>query len=170
MRGRGQFLAPTLVGWQSRAWSYGEREEVHIAWGRKWVLVCELYRASITSKWSIQTNSGRKKSSELEIKHENHQRVNVKEGWDKKSKLVVVVQLLRCIGLCDPIDCSPPGSSVYGISQAGILEWVAISFSRGYSWPSDRTCIFCIARLLRRKEEGRGKTRFKRWRDTNYYA
>ena len=64
----------------------------------------------------------------------NHKHVNVKEGGDKKSKLVVVVvQLLRCIGLCDPIDCSPPGSSVYGISQAGILEWVAISFSRGYS-------------------------------------
>ena len=64
----------------------------------------------------------------------NHQHVNVKEGGDNKSKLVVVVvQLLRCIGLCDPIDCSPPGSSVYGISQAGILEWVAISFSRGYS-------------------------------------
>ena len=38
-----------------------------------------------------------------------------------------------------------PGSSVYGISQAGILEWVAIFFSRGSSWPRDRTCIFCIA-------------------------
>ena len=36
---------------------------------------------------------------------------------------------------CDPIDCSPPGSSVHGISQARILEWVAISFSRGSSNP-----------------------------------
>ena len=36
---------------------------------------------------------------------------------------------------CDPIDCSPPGSSVRGISQARILEWVAISFSRGSSRP-----------------------------------
>ena len=41
-----------------------------------------------------------------------------------------------CLTLCDPIDCSPPGSSVHGISQARILEWVAISFSRGSSWPS----------------------------------
>ena len=40
-----------------------------------------------------------------------------------------------CLTLCDPTDCSPPGSSVHGISQAGILEWVAISFSRGSSWP-----------------------------------
>ena len=35
--------------------------------------------------------------------------------------------------LCDPVDCSPPGSSVHGIFQARILEWVAVSFSRGFS-------------------------------------
>ena len=35
-----------------------------------------------------------------------------------------------CPTLCDSVDCSPPGSSVYGILQGGILEWVAISFSR----------------------------------------
>ena len=37
------------------------------------------------------------------------------------------------------MDCSPPGSSVHGISQAGMLEWIAISFSRGSSWPRDQT-------------------------------
>ena len=42
-------------------------------------------------------------------------------------------------------DSSPPGSSVHGILQARILVWVAISFSRGSSWPRDRTCISCIA-------------------------
>ena len=36
-----------------------------------------------------------------------------------------------CPTLCDPMDCSPPGSSIHGIFQARILEWVAISFSRG---------------------------------------
>ena len=40
-----------------------------------------------------------------------------------------------CLTLCDPVDCSPPGSSINGILQARILEWVAISFSRGSSWP-----------------------------------
>ena len=39
------------------------------------------------------------------------------------------------------MDCSPPGSSVRGILQARILEWITISFSRGSSWPRDRTCI-----------------------------
>ena len=46
---------------------------------------------------------------------------------------------------CDPMDCNPPGSSVHDISQARILEWVAISFSRGSSQPRDLTCISCIA-------------------------
>jgi len=43
--------------------------------------------------------------------------------------------------LCDPMDCSPPGSSVHGVLQARILESVTISFSRGSSWPRDRTRI-----------------------------
>ena len=50
-----------------------------------------------------------------------------------------------CLTLCDPMDCIPPGSSVHGISQARILERVAISFSRGSSWPRDRNHISCIA-------------------------
>ena len=50
-----------------------------------------------------------------------------------------------CPTLCNPLDCSPPGSSVYGILQARILEWVAISFSRGSSQPRDRTQVSCIA-------------------------
>ena len=46
-----------------------------------------------------------------------------------------------CLTLCDPIDCSPPGSSIHGIFQARVLEWVAISFSRGSSKPRDRTRV-----------------------------
>ena len=47
--------------------------------------------------------------------------------------------------VCDPMDCSLPGSSVHGISQARILEWVAISFSRGFSWSRDQTQVPCTA-------------------------
>ena len=54
-------------------------------------------------------------------------------------------QLLQtCPTLCDPMDCSPP-SSVHRIAQARILEWVAISFSRGSSPPRDQTWVSCIA-------------------------
>ena len=50
-----------------------------------------------------------------------------------------------CPTLCNPMDCSPPGSPVHGILQARILEWVAISFSRGSSQPRDRTPVSYIA-------------------------
>ena len=56
-----------------------------------------------------------------------------------------------CHTLCDCMDCSPPGSSVHGIFQARILEWVAICFSRGSSQPRDQThisCISCIGRQI----------------------
>ena len=52
---------------------------------------------------------------------------------------------LSCLTLCDPMDYSPPGSSVHGILQARTLEWIAISFSRGSSSPRNRTGVSCIA-------------------------
>ena len=53
--------------------------------------------------------------------------------------------LQSCLSLCNPMDCSPPGSSVYGILQARILEWVAISSSGGSSWPKDWTRVSCVS-------------------------
>ena len=50
-----------------------------------------------------------------------------------------------CPTLCNHVNCSPPGSSVHGILQARILEWVAISFSRGSSQPGDQTQVSRIA-------------------------
>ena len=56
---------------------------------------------------------------------------------------VFVVWSLSCVWLfCNPMDYSPSGSSVHGISQARILEWVAISFSKGSSQPRDQTCVY----------------------------
>ena len=49
---------------------------------------------------------------------------------------------------CDSMDCNPPCSSVHRISQARILEQVAISYSRGSSKPRDRICVSCIADSL----------------------
>jgi len=61
----------------------------------------------------------------------------------------VCVQLLQlCPTLCDPIDCSSPGSSVRGILQASILEWVAIPSSRGPSPPREQTWVSCIGRQV----------------------
>ena len=71
-----------------------------------------------------------------------------------------------CLTLCDPVDCSLPGSSVHGIHQARVMEWVAISFSRGSSQPRDRTRVsltagrrFTIWATLHVIEYFHGKTR-----------
>ena len=54
---------------------------------------------------------------------------------------VTVSSLRSCLTRCDPLDCSPPGSSVHGILQARMLAWAAISFSRGSSRPRAQTCV-----------------------------
>ena len=63
-----------------------------------------------------------------------------------------------CLTLCDPMDCSLPGSSVHGIFQARILEWVAIAFSRGSSQPRAQTQVSHIAyRFLPAEPPGKSK-------------
>ena len=48
-----------------------------------------------------------------------------------------------CPTLSNPMDCSLPGASIHGIFQARVLEWVAMSFSRGSFQPRDQTCVSC---------------------------
>ena len=69
-------------------------------------------------------------------------KIQVNFPWRSEVKWNEVAQ--SCPALCDPMDCSPPGSSIHEILQARILEWVAISFSRGSSWPRDQTRVSCI--------------------------
>ena len=60
-------------------------------------------------------------------------------------ELSVITRILKsksevaqsCVTLCNPMDCSPPGSSVHGILRARVLEWGAIFYSRGHVWPRD---------------------------------
>ena len=55
------------------------------------------------------------------------------QGASNQSEVCLCLAAQSCLTLCDPMDCGPPASSIHGISQARILEWVAISFSRGSS-------------------------------------
>ena len=71
--------------------------------------------------------------------------------WGSKVKSPLCVCSVVSDSSVTLLDCSPPVSSVHGISQAGILEWVAIASSRGSSWPRDRSrtsCISCIGRQI----------------------
>ena len=62
--------------------------------------------------------------------------------------VTVVWSLIHARLFCDPMDYSLPVSSIHRISQARVLEWVAISFSRGSSQTRDQTCISCIGRRI----------------------
>ena len=67
---------------------------------------------------------------------------NPTHPWKWKVKVLVAQS---CPTLCNPMDCSLPSSSVHGILQAKILEWVSIPFSRGSSQPRDQTWVCCMA-------------------------
>ena len=68
--------------------------------------------------------------------------------WGAPGWLVGWLVAKLYLTLCDPMDCSPPGSSVHGTLQTRILEWVAIPFSWASSWPRDGTHVSCIDRWL----------------------
>ena len=81
---------------------------------------------------------------------------DLKSSHHKEKKKLYLCMVLLCwaqslqsgLALFDSMDCSPPGSSVHGIFQAKVLEWVAISFSRRSSRHRDQTrvsCVFCPA-------------------------
>ena len=94
--------------------------------------------------WGIFSES----SSQLFLSNSNGRPFSATLCFQKKSKELILHKCSvtkLCPTLCNPVDCSPPGSSVLGISQARILEWIAISFSRVSSWLKDRICISCIA-------------------------
>ena len=69
--------------------------------------------------------------------------------WFKSGSLYLIggtcvcaKSLWSCLTHCDPMDCRLPGSSLHGILQTRILEWVAVPSSKGSSWPRDQTCVF----------------------------
>ena len=75
----------------------------------------------------------------------NWRHLGLHDGERKESEVTQ-----SCPTPCDPMDCSPPGSSVHEIFQARVLEWGAISFSRGSSPPRDQTRISCVSCIVGR--------------------
>ena len=77
--------------------------------------------------------------------YSRHQNVRLKTELKAETNTILSVLMFSHVWLCDPLDCSPSGSSVHGIFQAGILEWVAISFSKGSPQPRDQTQVSCVS-------------------------
>ena len=129
-----------------------ENEEVpqmtlrFLAWATGWVR-CHSLRYPIHSMWRELTWFGaRIRSFNLYLLI-----LRCFETFKKLHQLNIYMWLYwysvtkSCLTLCDPTDYSLPSSSDHGISQTRILEWFAISFSRGSSWPKDWTHIFLLA-------------------------
>ena len=78
----------------------------------------------VTKSWTWMSNWRTYK-----VRWEGHLEMQNRSKKGSRGSMCSVTQ--SCLTLCDPMNCSPPASSVHGISQARLLEWVAISFSRG---------------------------------------
>ena len=76
---------------------------------------------------------------------------NLKTGHDGRIYTMVIIKsevAQSCLTLCEPMDCSPPGSSILGIFQARVLQWVAISFSRESSRPGIKPSVLHCRQML----------------------
>ena len=105
----------------------------------------------------LRESWGREYSLHFRDKRAETQKVNDASSDEKISGLLILCLLQKttvfcgglvaesCPALCNSRDCSSPGPSVHGIFQARPLEWVAISFSRGFPQPRDYTLVCCIA-------------------------
>ena len=80
---------------------------------------------------------------------------------------VCVQWLIWVLLFADSMDYSPPGSSVHGVLQARILEWIAISFSRESARPINQTCVYCIGTWILYHWTLRGAQKYIRWQKTN---
>ena len=115
-----------------------------------------LYLCGYLKTWLIPSTSLQYSKKELQVLYpqskaecEQHYKTNTNQIAYNSSEEETIFNesevAQSCPTLCDPEDCSLPGSSVRGVLQAIILEWVAISFSRGCSQPRDQTRISHIA-------------------------
>ena len=137
-------------------WQSGELLDDRSFWGAgsrlallwTWVTAdfCLDRTKSEAQPWCLPTQvAGANLEHQVAINKPRHQKT-----WVCCQLYFFVLKLSR-VTLCNPMDCIPPGSSVHGISQARILQWVAISFSRGSFQSRGQTCISqvsCIGRWV----------------------
>ena len=132
---------------ETLVYSWSEHKAVQPAWKIIWCFPQKIKNR--TTIWSRNCTSGFiPKRSESRVmfsvvvftaKRWKQPKFPSIDEWINKTWWVHAKSLQSCPTQCNPLDCSPPGSSVHGILQARILEWVAMPSSRGSSRPRDRT-------------------------------
>ena len=109
--------------------------------GKPWDLTppcpSDLCRMTLSRVGFLTLAPGRPKYGKKKVSQVSHR-------WTGK-QCNITRHAQSCSTLCNPMNCSPPGSSVHGILQAKLLEWVAISSSKGFSWPRYWTHVSCIS-------------------------
>ena len=168
MRGQFRFREQCEKSWKPEGTQFPLSMRRNLLWLYKHLL-CKLWRAlesfnswrdiSLLHFWKF--SCGRLWECRYEMKEPHKRRliwrINLGLIWTLisrgevistwKSMKVKVLVTQPCPTLCDPMDCGPPGSSVHGILQARVLEWLAIPSSRESSWPRDRTCLESVFEL-----------------------
>ena len=120
---------------QSRDLAHFRRLVIQELWGYSW---------DTAGHKAIKVD---KASEENVLVHSEHSlsAITLKPSWSEKSKDKIGMHPVEvaqsCLTLCGPMDYSLPDFSICGVFQARVPEWVAISFSRGSSWPRDRTQV-----------------------------
>ena len=115
---------------------------------RAWITNTGVLKFVDKDEWNDVTLMAMRMSGVLTGFRDHPVQTQSKETPQTKPKWSELLVAQLCPILCNPMDCSPPGSSVLGIFQARILEWVAISFSRESSQPRDWTQVSCTAGRL----------------------
>ena len=126
---------------QKMRWLDGITDSMDMSLGELQELVIDRGGLACCNSW------GRKESDTTEQLNWTEIHIYMKKSISSLRRCWALLCLVTqsCPTLCDSMDCSPPGSSVHGILQARILGWVAISCSRGSSWPKDWTQVSCLA-------------------------
>ena len=102
-------------------------------------------RVKVSQRTGTDISRAKRKSTGWGNKtKQNSARYIIIQFWGDLGSFFACSVSQPCLTLRNTTDCSPPGSSVHGISQAWILEGVAISFSRGSSWHRDQTSLLCL--------------------------
>ena len=106
-------------------------------------LICLLRNLYVGQEATVRTDMEQQTGSKLGKEYD-------KAVFCHPAYLTLVQSIQLCPTFCNPMDCSPPDSSVHGIFQVRILEWIAIFFSRGSSWSKDETHIYWVSCFGRR--------------------
>ena len=130
--------------WGFKEWDMTEQLTLSLSREHAWdqlllFQVCKWFHLNTVIQWFTKWETG---IQTIKVENSGEWAIN----WTNELYICVcVLSTKSCLTLCDPMNCSPPGSSVHGISKARILEWVAIPFSRGSFWHRDWTQVSCIA-------------------------